>query len=246
MAIHYDYDKVADRYDRYRAGGGPYLQVLQALAQACSARRVLEIGAGTGNNTAAFLRAYPCMLIGLDKSWAMLSRAVHKDIPARWVQGDALHLPLKSASVDFVFGVLVLHHIPDLPGLAAECARVLKRGSAAFVTSPHDFIDRHPMNQYFPSFARIDKARFPSIEAVQTALKDAGFAETGAERAIADPIPIDRAYLEKVEHKFISTYDLIPPEEYASGLARLRADIEPHGCLNVSLRWECVTVWGRI
>ena len=45
-----NYDKLADTYDNHRGAGGPYLAILLRLAETCRATRVLELGAGTGNN----------------------------------------------------------------------------------------------------------------------------------------------------------------------------------------------------
>jgi len=241
-----DYDRIAARYDRHRGGGGPYLKRLVALAEVSRARRVLEIGPGTGNNTAAFCETYSCEVVGLEPSRGMLAHARSKGIPARWVRGSASAMPLASGSVDFVFSVYVLHHLTDLDVPFRECARVLKDGYAAFVTAPTDFIDRHPMNRYFPSFARIDRARFQPVEDVVNALVRAGFAQVETERFVDTPRPIDRAYADRVANKFISTYDLIPPDEFAAGIKRLYADIEARGRLDEPIVWESVVVWGSV
>jgi len=82
-----DYDKLSHTYDSHRGGGGPYLETLVHLATECRARRVLEIGSGTGNNSAALLNVFPCDLIGLELSRGMLARAVDKQIRARWIRG---------------------------------------------------------------------------------------------------------------------------------------------------------------
>ena len=243
--MRFDYDKAAPTYDNHRRGGGPYLPILHRLAQQSGAGRVLEIGPGTGNNTSAFLEAFPCSLIGLERSRGMLARAAAKKIPARWLHSDAHAIPLADRSIDFIFGVLVLHHITDLDAVFSECARILRNGYAAFITSPHDFIERHPMNRYFPSFKAVDMARFQPVEELRASFRSAGFAETGIERTTAAPTPIDQAYLAKIENKFISTYDLIPPNEYQEGLARMRAEIEANGRLDADMCWECATVWAR-
>ena len=75
-------------------------------------------------------------------------------------------------------------------------------------------------------------------------MRAAGFAQTGVEHCRAEPQPIDAAYLRKVEDKFISTYALLPPKEYAAGLERLRAAIRKRGQLDTPVVWESVTVWG--
>jgi len=243
--VNYDYDAAAERYDAHRQGGGPFLPFLCELAQETHAKTVLELGPGTGNNTRAFMEAYPCVLIGLEPSRGMLLKGIRKVPAAKWIRGSALAIPLRSNSCDFIFAVLVLHHIRDLAPVMHECHRVLRSGYAAFVTSPHDFIDRHPMNRYFPSFAEIDKRRFHPIKTIQQSLRDAGFTHVGQDRIVGPPQTIDEAYVRKVEGRFLSTFDLIPPEEYQAGLDQLRADVAKHGALPIELRWECVIVWGR-
>ncbi len=238
-----DYDTLADGYDSHRKGDGPYMPKLVSLAS--GAQRVLEIGSGTGNNTAPFLKAHPCTLIGLEPSWGMMTQAHTKGIAAQWIQGSAFHLPLTADSVGFVFGVYMLHYMHDLHAMLSECARVLSHGHAAFITASTAFIDRHPMNRYFPSFAAIDKARFQPVQQVEQAFRKAGFTEVHSERFLAPPLPIDHAYADKVRNKFISTYELMPPAEYADGLARLDADVTAQGCLKEPLVWESVLISGK-
>ena len=241
-----DYDKLAPSYDNHRGGGGPYLDLLVDLARTARARRVLELGAGTGNNTVAFHEAYPCDLIALELSQGMIAQAARKPLPARCIRGDAAAIPLADDSVDFVFGCYFLHYIRDLRRAFAECARVLRPGAAAaFITASHDFIERHPMNRYFPSFARIDKARFQPTDALLDALRDAGFHDVAARTLIADPKPIDRVYAGRIANKFISTYTLIPDDEFKAGLARLGKDLKPTGQLGEMITWEALAVWGR-
>jgi len=144
-----------------------------------------------------------------------------------------------------VLGVYVLHHIGNLDGVLRECARVLGPGMAVFVTASMEYIERHPMNRYFPSFGEIDKARFQPVEEIQAAFERTGFHSVRAERFLDTPRPIDKAFADKVANKFVSTYELIPPEEFATGLARLYADLEARGCLEEQLVWESVAVWGR-
>lgn len=239
-----DYDEIAPCYDAHRRGGGPYLETLVTLARSCHAQRVLEIGPGTGNNTAAFLDAYPCRLCGLDLSQGMLVQAKAKRLPVCWIRGSAARIPVETATMDFIFGCYVLHHLPDLREVFMECARVLAKGCAAFVTAPIHFIEQHPMNYYFPSFAKIDAARFQRVEIVLAAFKDAGFTRTDAQHVKAAPVPIDRHYVERVAQKFVSTYLLIPQDEFTEGLRRLREDVQAKGRLDKPIVWESVTVWG--
>lgn len=238
-----DYDNVAPRYDRYRTGEGIYVPRLAQHARAVGAEYVLELGCGTGNVSAAFLRAHPCCLTGLDLSAGMLAAAAGKIHGPRWIRGDAATLPFGSDAFEYAFGVFFVHHIVDLPRLFLECARVVER-CIAVVTTTHNFIERHPMNAYFPSFATVDKTRFQPVEAIEGAMREAGFGRIDSDVIVAPPVPIDRAYVEKVAGRFISTYDLLPPDEFRYGLERLRADVDAKGALEVPAQWECVCVAG--
>jgi ubiquinone/menaquinone biosynthesis C-methylase UbiE len=231
----------------HRHGAGPYLKTLLTLATSLPAHAVLELGAGTGNVSRAFLQYHPCRFTGLDRSAAMLALARAKCVHARWILADACQLPLVGNSIDLAFAVFLLHHLPKLDTLMGECARVLRaEGIAAFVTTTHGFIDRHPMNRYFPSFARIDKSRFQTIPEIIEAMRRASFTDIQTHPCVDEPTPIDARYVEKVAHQFISTYTLIPQDEFERGLRALRADIAKYGQLESPIRWEAVTICGRI
>ena len=240
-----DYDKIAHRYDRHRRGGGPYQPLLLSLARECGARRVLEVGAGTGNNTAAFADGCPCEMVALDLSREMIRKGMAKNVPAHWAQADATHIPLSDGSMDFAFGCYMLHYISSLRAMFEECARVVAEGAVAFVTASHEFIENHPMNKYFPSFAEIDKARFQPVTEVCDVLSMAGFSEVGEERLCNPPWAIDAAYVDRIANRVISTYDLIPQEEFEEGLRRLREDVAVRGRLEEELVWEATVIWGR-
>jgi SAM-dependent methyltransferase len=49
-------------------------------------------------------------------------------------EGDAHHIPLPDNSVGSIYSNCVLEHIPDMPGLIAEIARVLKPGGCFVAT----------------------------------------------------------------------------------------------------------------
>ncbi len=240
-----DYDRIAPDYDTHRQGRGPYFGELLRLARAADAERVLELGAGTGNNTAPFLEDLPCRLVALDRSRGMLARHAAKGIPATRVNASAVALPFADGAFDFLFATYMLHHIGDLDALARECHRVLDGGTAAFVTVSHDFIRRHPMNAWFPSFAAVDCARFQDIPAIEAALRRAGFAEVHATDVESPPRPIDADYVGRVADRFISTYDLLPPEEFAEGVARLRAEVAKHGALPNPIVREATVVYAQ-
>ncbi|GMW02891.1 MAG: hypothetical protein AMXMBFR84_40270 [Candidatus Hydrogenedentota bacterium] len=239
-----DYDRVSESYDVHRTGAGPYLDVLVEIAAASGSQVVLEAGAGTGSVAAAFERRHPCRMLALDRSKGMCrrNRVKHPHLPI--VIADACTLPMRDASVDMIYSVFMLHHLSDLTPFFSECTRVLRRGALAVVTSPYSFLESHPMNHYFPSFARVDKARFQSEESVHAAFSAAGFQRLKGIIVKSEPCPIDKAYVNKVADKFISTYALLPAGEFERGLADLRRDVEARGCLEPLLEWEALVVWG--
>ena len=239
-----DYDQIAAHYDAHRTGRGPYFDTLISLAHDSNATRVLELGAGTGNNTAPFLEDFPCTLIALDRSREMLGQHAAKKIPAPRVNASAVTLPFADASFDFIFATYMLHHIDDLDALFRECYRVLNSGHAAFVTVSHDFIRRHPMNAWFPSFAKVDCTRFQDIPEVEAALTRAGFQNIQSINVQSPPRPIDAAYVERVTNRFISTYDLLPPDEFAEGIERLRNEVDLAGTLPDPIIREATVVSG--
>ena len=240
----FDYNAIAEVYDAHRRGRGPFMPALVRPAQESKAKRVLELGSGTGNSARAFLEAYPCKLTGIDRAPRMLARARVKDIPARWVNANATGLPFADGSFDFVFGVLMLHLNVDVAPVLAECYRVLRRGRVAFVTAPHEFIRNHVLNRYFPSFAEIDLRRFQSEAVVSEALTAVGFIDIQIEITKRDPEPVDAAYVDKVANYFITTLRLIPEDEFAAGLESLRADVAEKGQLDEPMVWEAAVISG--
>ncbi|MBI2431804.1 MAG: class I SAM-dependent methyltransferase [Candidatus Hydrogenedentes bacterium] len=250
-----DYDKLAPGYDCHRRGGGPYGETLVRLARQTAAARgdatpplhVLELGAGTGLNTAFFLGQIPCRVVALERSAGMLARGAAKRLPVSWMRASAEALPFRPRAFDFLFSAYMLHHIVDLGALFRECRRVVRPGGrAALVTVSHEFIGSHPMNQYFPSFARIDLQRFQPIAEVAEAMRAAGFREAIAINDVDVPRPVDASYVERVANRFISTYDLIPAEEFACGVQKLRDDLATGGGkLPLTIAREATTVTGQ-
>ena len=100
-----------------------------------SARRVLEIGCGTGNLALLVKRIRPQLeVVGLDPDPHALARADRKargaGLSVQLDRGFADELPYPDASFDRVLSALMFHHVQaDLrPATLREVARVLRRG----------------------------------------------------------------------------------------------------------------------
>jgi SAM-dependent methyltransferase len=117
------FDRVADAYDRGRPG---YPSDAAAWLLGSGARRVLELGAGTGKLTGPLLERGP-QVVATDPSAQMLEhlRAHH---PHAWVlRAAAEHIPLPPRSVDVVVAGQAFHWF-DLERALPEIARVLTPG----------------------------------------------------------------------------------------------------------------------
>ncbi len=95
--------------------------------------RVLDICCGTGDMTAALLARRPAIaepVIGLDFSPGMLARARAKytAAQARWVEGDAMHLPFPDGSFDLVTAAFGFRNLANYAAGLDEIARVLRPG----------------------------------------------------------------------------------------------------------------------
>jgi SAM-dependent methyltransferase len=99
----------------------------QMLAHVPPDRVVLEIGAGPGLLTEWARAERP------DLTWVATDL-----LPAPWndVVADASRLPLRSASVDHVVALDVLHHLADPHAFFAEAARVTRPGGSVVVIEP--------------------------------------------------------------------------------------------------------------
>jgi SAM-dependent methyltransferase len=119
----------------------------------------LDLGCGLGFQAGA-LQACGYNVIGLDPAHKLLREAVGRGVPA--FTGDALSLPVADESLDFVYTVGVLHHLPAYSAQDAarrEVWRVLKPGGAFVVleTNPRNPLFRLYMSYLFPLLRSIDE-----------------------------------------------------------------------------------------
>ncbi|MCE5234116.1 MAG: class I SAM-dependent methyltransferase [Mizugakiibacter sp.] len=122
-------------------------------------RDVLEIGCGTGKNT-AWLAGRARSVVAVDFSAGMLAQAQRRVAAphVRFVRHDVREpWPLADASVDLVIGNLVLEHVETLDDVFAQAFRVLRDGGECY------FCELHPFRQMMGK-----QARFAHLETGET------------------------------------------------------------------------------
>lgn len=99
----------------------------------------LDIGCGLGHlcRDAELVMGEKSSVIGLDKNWKNLAFAAsNRTGSCRYIQADALAIPLRAHSVDYLACIQVAEYVRDTQTLADSVQRVLsRRGKALFVTS---------------------------------------------------------------------------------------------------------------
>jgi malonyl-CoA O-methyltransferase len=134
------YDEWSQTYDdRVNRTVAMAAEILRRADLSLSNQRVVEIGCGTGRNT-AWLAARAASVDALDFSEGMLRQAKARvgSPQVRFIQHDVRNRwPLADDSADVVIVMLVLEHVEDLDPVFAEAARVLGRDGQLFLCELH-------------------------------------------------------------------------------------------------------------
>jgi len=134
------FDQYAARFDedlrtrlRYRTPDALAALLVSAGISPDGARRVLDLGCGTGLSGVA-LRPFAKRLVGLDLAPRMLAEAARRGIYDALHEGDLLEwLPSQRGSFDLIVAADVLNYLGDLtPALSAMAKALSPGGIAAF------------------------------------------------------------------------------------------------------------------
>lgn len=133
------YDVVVDPFERTSRSLGV------ELLGAKRGERVADVGSGTGTALVSIARSVgdTGRVVGVDVAEGMCRRAREKtsssSVSGRVdvVCGDALHLPVRTGSLDAVFMsfTLELFDTPDIPVVLGECKRALTDGGRVCVVA---------------------------------------------------------------------------------------------------------------
>lgn len=142
-------------------------------------KRILDCGSGLGFDRELLVQKYPeSLLIELDCALEILRPqlspkpkwSLWRKAPSwQFVCGDAYHLPLATASIDFFYSNLLLPYISDIPAFVREMRRVLALGGAfCFAGLGVDSLKELRA-------LGLSSYRFPDMHDIGDMLVDAGF-----------------------------------------------------------------------
>ena len=144
-----------------------YYQTLRQLV-GCQAKRlcagiphprIVDLGCGPGSLARWLHRSMPdASVMGFDVSFDMLRAGHQAGAEVAFCSGVVEQLPFRSGSLDLVVGFSVLHHLPHLPRVWDEVARVLRPGGAFIFGEPH----QTPFDQW-PWLVKLTKSLFAPL-----------------------------------------------------------------------------------
>ncbi|WP_316524491.1 methyltransferase domain-containing protein [Kitasatospora brasiliensis] len=173
--------------------------------------RALDIGSGTGSETQVLAAAVAPEghAVGVEPNPGLRAvaerRAAEAGSPARFLEGDALALPLPDADADVVWCERVLQHVTDPTRAVAEMARVLRPGGrvALLDTDWATFLLHPATAEVHPALAAIAWGTAATPHAGRSLagwLAGAGLTvdHTGADVLLADPYAVPRPLLRAI------------------------------------------------
>jgi ubiquinone/menaquinone biosynthesis C-methylase UbiE len=175
---------------RDSAGKSSYDHILENIAKPF-AGQVLDVGCGDGFLLQQFLTnvAPRAKAFGIDMSQTEVERATARlqGTEAQIIVGRAQHLPLASASMDFVFCHLSLSVMSNIDLVLKEIQRVLRPGGQLRATVPGKFVRSSLFNNYLQALdeslksegkvwlSNLGDPRVRNEHGLQSVLKTAGF-----------------------------------------------------------------------
>lgn len=202
-----------------RSGLDRWRHAVQQHLRPRTGTTLLDVGAGTGAWAAAFTDWFGARVVGVEPAEAMRSRATHRPL----LGGDAVALPLRDSTADAAWLSTMVHHLGDLDAAARELRRVLRPGAPVLIRSP--FPGRHQriaLFRWFPEAVRVLET-YPDLARVRAVFATAGFTVSTVEPVAQTTAASLAEFAERLDRRAHTPLQLITDEEYAGGLARLRA-----------------------
>ena len=231
------YNKIGINYNQTRKADSYLTEQLLKHLNPIKGGLYLDIGCGTGNYTNELAKR-GINFIGIDPSTEMLEKARHKNPNIRWEIGTAEKTSLPKDSLDGIIATLTIHHWTNLRAAFSELSRILKpKGKLVIFTSTPKQMKGYWLNHYFPKMLQASIIQMPTYEAVEDAMKLAGFEVTATETYNIRPDLQDQFlycgkqnpelyFGEDIRHGISSFSSLAHKDEVEKGLASMRKDID--------------------
>jgi SAM-dependent methyltransferase len=228
MAAGPDFGRLAAEYDRVRPVDDNWREVYELVVREgdLRGRRVLDCGCGTGRLSQALAESAAAKVWGIDPEPAML-RVAAGNVPAAvgLKEARAEHLPFRDGWFERAVLWLVCHLV-DRPRAFAELRRVLATdGRLVVVTFDPAHFGSFWLDPYFPSIQAIDRARFPDGAELEAQLTAAGFGGVRLLRHSQRASITREEAIERIEHRHISTFDLLSEDEVRDGTERAAQEL---------------------
>jgi ubiquinone/menaquinone biosynthesis C-methylase UbiE len=144
--------------------------------QAHPARRILDVGCGTGDLTARLQRELPTSLVaGCDFSAGMLEQARARTVAVRWLQADAARLPFRGGCFEAIVSTEAFHWFPEPMAALREFNRVLSPGGRLLVALVNVRVPATSRLAHAGSKAIGQPARWPTRAEMANRVRSAGF-----------------------------------------------------------------------
>lgn len=228
-----NYDKIAQNYNQRYPTSQQWERgaALLNLAKRIRARRILEVGSGTGY-WLNLLGGVTNGLFGLDYSMGMLRQARGQSAPLKLARGTAVNLPLQNQTFDLLYCVDAIHHFGDHRAFVVEAFRVLQPGGV-FAVIGHDPHGEGASNwyiyEYFDTVYDTDLRRYPSGKSLMRMMEREGFEDVSSEIVeqirnvhVGDSVLKDPF----LKHNATSQLALLDDGVYQAGLERIRQSLD--------------------
>lgn len=190
QAIRRHFSKAADTY---LAAAALQKEVEARLLEQTDAlrqvpQRILDLGCGPGRGAGLLKKRWPkAEVIAMDLALPMLQQVPRYTRfwrPVKRVCADALQLPFKDASFDFIFSSLCLQWVHPLPQALREIRRVLKPGGMVLFTTfgPDTLLELR--EAYLAIGEEPAVSPFAAIQQIGDALQGNGFSGSVLERDV--------------------------------------------------------------